>query len=103
VQGVRQGGCANPNPGHPLDALSFGVFMRLCMFWGLWWWHDLTEELEGRGGPLSPHRLWRTLASALCLMQAALCARVLGAAGRLLVPSGLGTQTAAVGAISREP
>ena len=77
--------------------------MRLCMFWGLWWWHDLTEELEGRGGPLSPHRLWRTLASALCLMQAALCARVLGAAGRLLVPSGLGPQPAAVGAISREP
>ena len=56
--------------GHPLDALGFGLFMQLCMVWGLWWWHDLTEELEASGNPLSPHRLWRTLASALCLVQA---------------------------------
>jgi len=81
--------------GHPLDALGFGLFVRVCMFWGLWHWADLVEDLEGRGTSLSPHQLWRTLASALCLMQAALYARVLGA-------TGLGTQAAAAAAVPPE-
>ena len=82
--------------GLPLDLLSFGAGVRLCMLGGLWYWRDLSAELEARPSTIvSPRRLWRSLATALCLMQTALHVRLLAA-------TGTGTQVAAAAALPGE-
>ena len=82
--------------GLPLDVLSFGAGVRVCMLYGLWYWRDLSAELEARPSTLlSPRRLWRSLATALCLMQAALNVRLLAA-------TGVGSQAAAAAALPGE-